>query len=132
MITRSQVFTSAAIAAALSIFLLVYLLQRVSPYQTNTDLDKTSIALFLMGIFVFATSIGIVIALVIHQRWPSLAGSTKYAPAPLIAVRQGILLAVAIIAIALLALMQILDIVFIAFVVLVVGLFEAFLQNRSQ
>lgn len=132
MTTRSQVFTSAAIAATLSIFLLAYLLQRVSPYQTNTDLDKTSIALFLTGIFVFSTSIGAAIALVLHQRWPSLAGSAKYEPAPLVAVRQGILLAAAIIAIAFLALMQILDIVFIAFVVLVVGLFEAFLQNRSQ
>lgn len=132
MITRTQVFSRAAIAASLSFCLLLYLLLSIAPYQANAELNKAMVALFMLGIFVLATSIGCIVFLQLHTRWPGLAGESEYEPNPLIAVRQGILFGSAILIIALLALMQLLDIVFIAFALLVAGLIEAFLQNRSQ
>lgn len=132
MITRSQIFSRAAIAIVLSMLVLTYLLWRVSPYQLDTGLNIANIGLFLAGLFVFTAGVGILIALILHQRWPALAGYADEELLPLVAVRQGILLGVSIIVIALLALMQLLDIVFIAFVLLVAGLFEAFLQTRSR
>lgn len=131
MITRTQVLSRAAIATVLSTLLLTYLLLRVSPYQPNASLDRASIALLLAGLFVFVAGVGTLLALILHQRWPGLAGYADDELLPLVAVRQGILLGLAAVVIALLAIMQLLDIVFIAFALLVAGLFEAFLQTRT-
>lgn len=131
MITRSQVLSRAAIATVLGILLLTYLVLRVPPYQPDASFDRTSIALFMAGLFVFVAGTGTLIALTLHQRWPGLAGFAEDELLPLVAVRQGILFGVSGVVIALLALMQLLDIVFIAFVLLVAGLFEAFLQTRT-
>lgn len=131
MITRTQVLSRAAIATVLSILLLTFLLLRVSPYQPNASLDRASIALLLAGLFVFVAGVGTLLALILHQRWPGLAGYADDELLPLVAVRQGILLGLAAVVIALLAIMQLLDIVFIAFALLVAGLFEAFLQTRT-
>jgi len=132
LITRTQVFSRAAIAALISCGLLFYLLLNTAPYQINAELNRPIVALFLFGLFVLAASIGSAIMLPMHSRWPGLAGTTEYDPNPLVAVRQGILFGSAIVIIALLALTQLLDIVFIAFALLVAGLIEAFLQSRSQ
>lgn len=132
MITQAQVFSRATLALLLSFGLLTYLLLRVAPYQINAELNRSMIALFLLGLFVLAASIGTLVALPMHTRWPGLAGALQYDPNPLVAVRQGILFGGAMLVISLLALMQLLDIVFVAFALLVAGLFEAFIQNRSQ
>ncbi len=53
-------------------------------------------------------------------------------PAPGVALRQGMLLAVAVLTLALLAFFQFLDVVFVLVTFLLVGLLEAFLQSRGR
>lgn len=82
-----------------------------------------------MALLAWVGSIGILVAAHLHQRWPALAGRNS-PPRPLVAVRQGILFALAITLIALLALLKLFDLTFVLIILLLAGLTEAFLQQK--
>ncbi|CAN5403785.1 hypothetical protein BH10CHL1_BH10CHL1_20480 [soil metagenome] len=122
-----------------SIFLLIvgggivaYVLQRIPPTTPDGQWNLPVIILFILALASLSTGVGALGALALHQRWPALGGQRRYTPPkPEIALRQGILLGVALTVIAIFALVRTLDITFILVTFLLLGLVEAFLQNRQ-
>ena len=130
--TRAQVL-------AWSIFLILsgggvlgYLVQVVPPTLPTGQWNLPMIALFITALAFLNSGIGAVGALLLHRRWPAMAGARRRKlPHPETALRQGILLSAAITAITLFALLRTLDITFILVTFLLIGLVEAYLQNRQ-
>ncbi|GIV75922.1 hypothetical protein FKZ61_001250 [Litorilinea aerophila] len=124
----------AALALMVGGSLLAYLLGSVPPTLADNRLNIPAVTLFFLGLFLLSGGLASLIALALHSRWPTLAGvrSRRARPAPGVALRQGVLLAVAVLALALLAFFQFLDVVFVLVTFLLVGLLEAFLQSRGR
>ncbi len=66
--------------------------------------------------------------LMLHRRWPALAGAPSGKPEPFVAIRQGLLVGATAGVLAVLGLLQMLDIAFILVTILVAGLIEAYMQ----
>ena len=110
---------------------LGYLLYAVPPRQADGAFNWPVVALFWLAIVLIAAGIGSLCAVILQRRWPRVGGARRYTPAqPEIALRQGVLFAVALGAIVLLAFFHILDVVFVLVIGLLVGLLEVYLQNR--
>ena len=126
MITRSLL-----ILGVLSTSLLTYITWQVSPFTVYPRLNIPIIILFFVAVFVSTSTIFALVALRLHQYWPSLAGAHGGKPEPIVAVRQGLLFGMALIVIVLLALLRMLDIIFALVTFLLVGLLEGFLQSQQ-
>lgn len=130
--SRTQVFGWALIFALLSGVLLTYLITFVSPFLSDTQLNSPAIILFFLGLFMFVASIGTLIALRLHMKWPRLGGLNHGQIEPFIAVRQGLLTSTATVLNCVMAFWRVFDIVFVLVLFLLAGLFEVFLQSREQ
>ena len=129
--TRGQVLVWSIFLILVGGGTLGYLLQNIPPTAPDGQWELPVIALFIAALALLVSGVGALIALRLHQRWPTIGGAQRQAsPKPETALRQGFLLSVAITAIALLALLRILDLTFILVTFLLIGLVEAYLQNR--
>ncbi|MCB9137939.1 MAG: hypothetical protein H6642_06295 [Caldilineaceae bacterium] len=111
--------------------LLGYLLLLTPPIDSTGSLNVPAIILFFTGLGLTAAGFSSSVAAVLHDQWPGLAGVKRGRPDRLIALRQGLLIAAAVLALAALALAQQLDIAFVIVTLLMVGLVEAFIQSRA-
>lgn len=108
-----------------------YLLTSMPPRQSDGQLNTPLVALFFLALLLLLTGLGAGVALLLQQRWPALGGAKRYkAPQPGFALRQGFLLACAVLANLLLALFRMFDIVFVLVLLLLAGLIETYLQSR--
>lgn len=133
--TRSQAAAWATISAVIGAILLAYVVLRVPP-ATDGALNIPALVSFFGAVLLLVSGLASVAALALHDRWPSLAGVDRrhpaFAPAPEAALRQGILLALAVCLLFVLALFGLLDPAFAIVTLLLVGLVEAFWQNRPS
>lgn len=108
----------------------IYLIGWTSPLTANGQPNVLSLMIFFAALLSLSSSIGMLLAHQLHRRWPTLSGGTYHDSFPLAAVRQGILLAVAVTLNVLLILLQLFDITFVVVILLLVGLTEAFIQQK--
>jgi hypothetical protein len=129
---RRQVMSMAALAAAVGMALLAYLLWAVPPTLPDGQVNNAALLLFLLGLLALVFGLGSLAALALHRRWPGLAGvrDPRRRPDPWIAARQGLLLALAVDTMLLLSLFQMLDAAFALVTLVLAGLIEGFFQNR--
>lgn len=122
----------AALAAAVGMALLAYLLWAVPPTLPDGQVNNAALLLFLLGLLALVFGLGSLAALALHRRWPGLAGvrDPRRRPDPWIAARQGLLLALAVDTMLLLSLFQMLDAAFALVTLVLAGLIEGFFQNR--
>jgi hypothetical protein len=130
---RRQVMSIAAIAAVVGALLLFYVLAAVSPWLDNGQMNNAGVLLFFLGLLALVFGLGSLLALALHRRWPALAGvrDPRRRADPWVAVRQGLLLSLAVGIMLFLALMQKLDVAFALVTLVVAGLVEGFFQNRT-
>jgi hypothetical protein len=123
----------AAIAAVVGALLLFYVLAAVSPWLDNGQMNNAGVLLFFLGLLALVFGLGSLLALALHRRWPALAGvrDPRRRADPWVAVRQGLLLSLAVGIMLFLALMQKLDVAFALVTLVVAGLVEGFFQNRT-
>lgn len=108
-----------------------YLLLYLSPWQPDGRLNGPLVALFLFALLFVVTGFGAAVALLLHRRFPTLGGGSRYAaPKPAFALRQGFLFACALVANVVLALFELYDVIFLLATPLLAGLLEAYLQHR--
>jgi hypothetical protein len=130
--TRAQVLVWSLFLLGVGGGVLTYLLREVPPILPNGQWNLPIIALFVAALATLGSGIGMMGALSLHRRWPTLGGASSHTPAkPEAALRQGVLLGGALTAIALFALLRTLDITFILVTLLFIGLVEAYLQSRQ-
>jgi len=131
---RRQVMSIASVAAVVGALLLCYVLAAVSPWLDNGQMNNAGVLLFFLGILALVFGLGSLLALALHRRWPGLAGvrDPRRRPDPWVAVRQGLLLSLAVGIMLLLTLMQKLDIAFALVTLVLAGLIEGFFQNRRS
>lgn len=135
--TPTRVFTLAILSLLAGGALLFYVVGNVPPTTDGRALDPTALLLGFGGLFLLTAGAGVLVALLLHRRWPALAGKQKArrgrAKAPPVepAVRQGILFGLAIVTLAALAVVDVLDIAFFIVTFLVAGLIEAYAQTRK-
>jgi hypothetical protein len=129
---RRQVMSMAALAAAVGMALLAYLLWAVPPTLPDGQVNNAALLLFLLGLLALVFGLGSLAALALHRRWPGLAGvrDPRRRPDPWVAARQGLLLALAVDTMLLLSLFQMLDAAFALVTLVLAGLIEGFFQNR--
>ncbi len=134
MMTRGQVMTIAAVAALAGAVLLGYLLWAVPPTFPDGQVNTAALILFLVGVLALVFGFGSLVALALHRRWPALAGvrDRRRRPQPWVAMRQGLLLAIALGVLLILALWSSLDIAFVFVTLVLAGLLEGFLQSRGR
>ena len=128
--TRRQTAGWAIFIGVICSVIMGYLLLTTPPHMADGQLNMAALLLFFVVLFGLAASLGILIALQMHKRWPALTGRPFYKPDPIIAIRQGGLFALAVVTIALLAFFQLADLAFVVVVILLIVLFETFLQSR--
>lgn len=132
--TRAQAAAWASIAALAGAAALVYILASVAPRTGEGALNLPAVAGFYGALLLFAAGFGTVAALALHERWPALAGVNKRhpgaTPAPEAALRQGILLAIALTALAGLSAIGLLDAAFVLVTFLLTLLIEGLWQAR--
>jgi hypothetical protein len=114
---------------------LAYVLAAIPPYEANGDLSVTALLLFFGCLFLLAAGLGALGALIIHQRWPALAGRRQRlrpgSPPPVeAALRQGILFGLVVAVLLALSILRVLDITFAIVTILLAGLIEAYAQTR--
>lgn len=133
--TRSQAAAWATISAIVGAALLVYVVMRVAPV-TGGEWNVPALVSFFGSVLMLVSGLGAIAALALHDRWPSLAGVDRrqpaVPPAPEAALRQGILLALAVALLLALAMFGILDPAFVVVIFLLTALVEAFWQNRPS
>lgn len=130
--TRVQVLAWSIVLILTGGGVLGYLLQGVPPTLPTGQWNLPVITCFIAALAGLVSGIGALSALLLHQRWPALAGAPRHkASHPETALRQGLLLGIATTAISLFALLRTLDITFILVTLLLLGLVEAYLQNRQ-
>ena len=122
----------ASVAAVVGALLLFYVLAAVSPWLDNGQMNNAGVLLFFLGLLALVFGLGSLVALALHRRWPGLAGvrDPRRRADPWVAIRQGLLLSLAVGIMLLLALMQKLDVAFALVTLVVAGLIEGFFQNR--
>jgi hypothetical protein len=115
---------------------LAYLILNVPPTVPGPDgslqFNFAALILFWLSLMALSGGLGTVLALILHNRWPGLAGvrTKRSKPEPSVAVRQGVLLAVAVGVLTVLRFWHFLDIAFVFVTFLLIGLLEASLQSR--
>jgi len=130
--TRTQLTFISMIAILAGAGLLFYLLTSVPPVGADGQMDMPAVVLFFIALALTALGGISLIASVLHLQWPALAGAgPRSQPAPIAALRQGVIFATAFILMAILAFLQRLDIALILVILLVAGLIETFIQNRA-
>lgn len=102
----------------------------VSPLADDGTPDVPVVAAFLGALTLLVGALATLLALVVHARWPALAGARRGPADPAVAVRQGVIAAVVCLAFLVLALLDSLDIAFVLVTLLLAGLVETFLQVR--
>lgn len=132
--TRAQAAAWATVAAIAGGAALAYLLSTVPPRLPTNDLNLGAVIAFYSALLLLVTGLASIAALPLHDRWPALAGVDRrhpgVRPAPEVALRQGFLVALAVIVLVLLRMFQVLDPAFILVALLLAGLVEAFWQAR--
>lgn len=125
---------TASIAAVTGATLLAYLLWAVPPILPGGVVNTAALILFVMGMVALVFGLGSLVALALHRRWPGLAGARdrRRKPKPWVAMRQGLLLALAVGVMLYLTLMRMLDVAFALVTLVLAGLIEGFLQNRRR
>ena len=115
---------------------LVYVLREVTPYNADERLSAMALLLFFSAVFLSIAGVGTLVALLLHQRWPALAGNinmrarrkqTPFGPA----IRQGILFGLATAVIIALSMLRVLDAAVLIVTLVVAGLIEAYAQSRQ-
>ena len=129
--SRKRAFAWSISGMLVGLMLLIFLLYKVSPVDTGGQMDLVVIAAFLVALMVLISGIAAFLLLLLHRRWPALAGAKRGDPDPFVAIRQGLLAGATVGVLIVLGLTQMLDIVFILVAILVAGLIEAFLQSRQ-
>lgn len=131
--TRTSALIWATFAAILGGAGLIYLLTTVSPWLEPNVLNLPAVVGFFGATFLLLSGIASVAALALHERMPVLAGITRRqpgaVPAPEVAIRQGVLLALALCASLLLSMLGLLDPAFALVAVLIAMLVEAIWQS---
>lgn len=111
----------------------MYLLMTTSPWRSANELNLPAITGFFGATFLLLAGLGSIAALALHERAPILAGITRRQPgarpAPEVAIRQGVLLAVALCVALLLSMFHLLDPAFALVAVLIAALVEAIWQS---
>ena len=122
----------ATLTAVVGALLLIYVLAAVPPWLPNGKMNNAGLLLFFLGLLALVFGVGALVALALHRRWPGLAGvrDARRRADPWVAVRQGVLLAVAVGVMLLLTLLQMLDVAFALVTLVLAGLIEGFFQNR--
>ncbi len=130
--TRVQVTILSTLALVAGAGTLFYLLTSVPPVDVDGLVDTPALVLFFIGLALATLGVGALLASVLHRQWPALAGASRHrGPEPIVALRQGALLATTFTALALLAYFQRLDVTFLLVTLVLAGLIEAFIQNRG-
>jgi hypothetical protein len=130
--TRVQLTVFSTLAILAGAGTLFYLLTSVPPVGVDGTVDTPALVLFFIGLALTILGGGARLASVLHRQWPALAGaSRRRGPEPIVALRQGALLAATFTALALLAYFQRLDVTFLLVALVLAGLIEAFIQNRK-
>lgn len=131
--SRSSALVWATFAAILGGGALIYLLTTISPWLADGAQNLPAVVGFFGAVFLLLSGIASVAALSLHDRFPLLAGITKRqpgaVPAPEVAIRQGVLLALALCASLLLSMLGLLDSAFALVTVLLAALIEAIWQS---
>lgn len=114
---------------------LGYVVFAVPPYDDAGNLTATALLLFFTSLFLLTAATGSLLALMLHRRWPALAGQRQKprreeTPPADAALRQGILLGLIVATLTALSILRILDITFALVTVLLASLIEAFAQMR--
>ena len=133
---RSQAAGWSTFAALVGAASLAYLLSSVAPLHPDGSFRLPALVGFFAGALLLVGGMGTALALVLHERFPALAGVDPRRPgdgaAPEAAVRQGILSGATAAVLLLLGLFDLLDIAFVIVVLLLAGMVEAFWQNRPH
>ena len=116
----------------IGLMMLIFLLYKVSPVDTDGQMDLVVIAAFIVASMILISGLAAFVLLLLHRRWPALAGARRGDPDPFVAIRQGLLAGATGGVLIVLGLTQKLDIAFILVAILVAGLIEAFLQSRQK
>jgi hypothetical protein len=134
MMTRGQASGAAFLAAAAGVGLLAYLLWTVPPILPDGSPNQAALILFLLGLLLLVFGFGGLVALALHGRWAGLAGvrDRRKRPDPGVALRQGLLLALAVGVMAVYTYLRTPDLAVLLVTLIIAGLVEAFLQNRRR
>lgn len=115
--------------------LLGYVLIVLPPYREGDQLDPVALLGLLSAVFLSFSSVGTLLALSLHQRWPALAGRKsrqhRRTPSAEPALRQGVLAGLTMVTLLALAILRVLDVAVFIVTLLVAGLIEAFVQSRQ-
>lgn len=113
----------------------MYLVMNISPYSAEGRLNAVALLAFMLALFLLAGGLGGLIALHLHERWPTLAGIRVRRPQQPLpvepALRQGILVGLLAVVWAALAIARMLDIAVLLVTLLIAGLAEAYAQSRG-
>lgn len=126
---RSVILT--LIVALLAGGLVAIFATTISPLQADGAPDLPVVAAFLAALTVLIGALVTLVTLAVHARWPALGGAVRGAANPAVAVRQGMLVAVACAICLILALLGSLDVAFVLVIVLLIGLVETYIQVRG-
>jgi hypothetical protein len=134
MVTRRQATAWAGLALVLGLSSLFLMLLQVSPYLPDGTVNMPAVALFVLCLALFVFGVSSLAALWLHRRWPALAGAAraKSTPRAAIALRQGVLMAMAVALLAILAVLQELDVFLVLITFGLMGLLEAYVQSRAS
>jgi len=131
--SRSSALVWATFAAIMGGGGLIYLLTSISPWLADGAQNIPAIVGFFGASFLLLAGIASVIALALHERIPLLAGVTRKqpgaVPAPEVAIRQGVLLSLALCVSLLLSMLGLLDPAFALVAILIAALLEAIWQS---
>ncbi len=136
IMSRRRVGLLALVAVLAGVALLVYVLRAVSPYSADARLNGLALLLFFTALVVSMAGIGTLAALLLHRRWPALAGRvntrSRRKQTPLTAaIRQGALFGLTMAVIVALSMLRLLDAAVLLVTLVVAGLIEAFAQSRQ-
>lgn len=115
--------------------LLVYVVSTLSPQREGGQLDPVALLGLFSGVFLTFSSVGALLALSLHRRWPALAGRKSrqqrqaFSADP--ALHQGVLVGLTTATLLALAILRVLDVAVFIVTLLVAGLIEAFVQSRQ-
>ena len=134
--SRRRAGSTALIAALVGSALLIYVLREVTPYNADGQLRAMALLLFFTAAFLTMAGVGTLAALLLHRRWPALAGGAnvrarrKDVPTEA-ALRQGILFGLVVAVIIALSMLRVLDLAVLIVTLVVAGLIEAYAQSRQ-
>ena len=132
--SRAQVATLGFFSLLIGAGTMGYVILTLPPYIADNAVNTAALVLLLAGLFLAVAGLGMLVALLLHRRWPLLAGQTTSrggkAPPAGAAARQGLLLGLVAVILAALAAQRAFDITIVLVILLLAGLIEAFAQAR--